>query len=56
MKRLPAMIDFKKMDEKDFVFINKPTSEQEDKAFSAFLKARKSRKGRVKQVLKAKAS
>ncbi|MDR2206217.1 MAG: hypothetical protein LBE36_08705 [Flavobacteriaceae bacterium] len=35
------MIDFKKMDEKDFVFINEPWSEQEQKEFSEFIKQRK---------------
>lgn len=35
------MINFKKMDDKDFVFINKKLSEKEDKAFSDFLKKRK---------------
>jgi hypothetical protein len=37
------MIDFKKMDDKDFVFINKPLSNKEDKAFSDFLKSRKTK-------------
>ena len=37
------MINFKKMDEKDFVFINKTLSEKEEKAFSEFLKKRKTR-------------
>lgn len=37
------MIDFEKMDDKDSVFINKPLSEKEDKAFSEFLKMRRSR-------------
>ena len=35
------MINFKKMDEKDFVFVNKPLSEREEKEFSEFLKSRK---------------
>ena len=35
------MINFKKMDEKDFVFINKTLSEKEEKAFSQFLKENK---------------
>ena len=35
------MINFKKMDDKDFVFINKPLTEREDKEFSDFLKTRK---------------
>jgi len=37
------MINFKKIDDKDFVFINKPLSDKEDKAFSDFLKARKTK-------------
>jgi len=37
------MIDFKKMDEKDFVFISKPLNDKEDKAFSEFLKNRKNK-------------
>ena len=35
------MIDFKKMDDKDFVFVNKPLTEKENKEFSEFLKLRK---------------
>jgi hypothetical protein len=35
------MINFKKMDDKDFVFINKKLSKQDDKEFSDFLKKRK---------------
>jgi len=37
------MINFKKMDDKDFVFINKNLSEKDDKDFSNFLKKRKTR-------------
>jgi len=37
------MINFKKMDDKDFVFINKKLSEKDDKEFSNFLKKRKTR-------------
>jgi hypothetical protein len=37
------MINFKKMEDKDFVFINKNLSEKDDKEFSNFLKKRKSR-------------
>jgi len=37
------MINFKKMDDKDFVFINKNLSEKDDKEFSNFLKKRKLR-------------
>ena len=35
------MINFKKMDDKDFVFINKPLNGKEEKEFSDFLKLRK---------------
>jgi hypothetical protein len=38
------MINFKKMDDKDFVFINKNLSEKDDKEFSDFLKKRKTKK------------
>ena len=37
------MINFKKMDDKDFVFVNKPLSEKEEKEFSDFLKSRKTK-------------
>lgn len=37
------MINFKKMDDKDFVFINKKLSEKDEKEFSDFLKKRKSK-------------
>ncbi len=54
------MINFKKMDDKDFVFINKPLDDKEEKEFSDFLKnrkalARRSTK-RVKNTGKAKAA
>ena len=48
------MIDFKKMDDKDFVFISKPTSDKEDKAFSDFLKARKQKTLRTRKTKKTK--
>ena len=35
------MVNFKKLDDKDFVFINKPLNENEEKEFSDFLKNRK---------------
>ncbi len=38
------MINFKKMDDNDFVFINKNLSEKDDKEFSNFLKKRKTKK------------
>lgn len=37
------MVNFKKMDEQDFVFVNKPLTAKEEKEFSDFLKDRKSR-------------
>ena len=48
------MIDFKKMDYKDFVFINKNLSQKDDKEFSDFLKNRKKRKLRSKDKKKPK--
>ncbi len=47
------MIDFRKMDEKDFVFVNKPLSDKEEKEFSDFLK---SRKEKTKSTRKTKKS
>jgi len=35
------MVNFKKMDDKDFVFVNKPLTKIEDRQFSDFLKSRK---------------
>ena len=37
------MANFKKMDDHDFVFVNKPLTAKEDKEFSDFLKSRKSK-------------
>jgi hypothetical protein len=37
------MINFKKIDEKDFVFINKTLTAKEEKEFSDFLKIKKSK-------------
>jgi len=37
------MANFKKMDDHDFVFVNKPLTENEEKEFSDFLKRRKSK-------------
>jgi hypothetical protein len=42
------MINLKKIDEKDFVFINKALNDKEDKEFSDFLRNRKNRKLRAK--------
>ena len=39
------------MDDKDFVFVNKPLSDKEGKAFRDFLKARKTK---AKQMRKSK--
>ncbi|MEP7111149.1 MAG: hypothetical protein ABI760_24345 [Ferruginibacter sp.] len=41
------------MDEKDFVFISKPLSDKEDKAFSEFLKNRKAKNLHTKKTKKA---
>ena len=35
------MVNIKKIDDKDLVFINKPLTDKEEKEFSEFLKARK---------------
>ncbi len=48
------MINFKKMDDKDFVFVNKPLSKKEEKDFSDFLKSRKAKKRWTKQTKKEK--
>lgn len=48
------MIDFTKMDDKDFVFIIKPLSKKDDKAFSDFLKNRKLKRLRTKTNKKRK--
>lgn len=48
------MINFKKMDEKDFVFVNKPLSEKEEKEFSEFLQARKIKARRTRATKKRK--
>ena len=48
------MINFKKMDDKDFVFINKPLSDKEEKKFSDFLKSRKSKTRRTRVTKKLK--
>ncbi len=46
------MINFKKMDDKDFVFISKPLSDKEDKEFSDFLKNRKTKVLQTKKTKK----
>lgn len=42
------MINFKKMDDKDFVFVSKPLSDKEEKEFSDFLKSRKTKVRRTR--------
>jgi hypothetical protein len=42
------------MDDKDFVFVNKPLSNKDDKAFSDFLKKRKTKTLRTKDKKKPK--
>ena len=48
------MIDFKKMDDKDFVFVNKPLNNKEEKEFSDFLKSRKAKTRRTRVTKKDK--
>ncbi len=48
------MIDFKKMDDKDFVFVNKTLSDKEEKEFSEFLKSRKTKARRTHETKKVK--
>ena len=40
------MIDFNKLDDKDFVFVNKSLSDKEEKEFSEFLKVRRIKRSR----------
>lgn len=44
------MANFKKMDDHDFVFVNKPLTAKEEKVFSDFLKSRKSKANRNTQI------
>lgn len=48
------MVNFKKIDEKDFVFINKPLTIKEEKEFSEFLKLRKTTKNKINPIKKRK--
>ena len=48
------MINFKKMDDKDFVFVNKPLSDKEEKEFSDFLKSPKMKTRRTRMPKKVK--
>ena len=47
------MIDLKKIDDKDFVLVNKPLTEKEEKEFSDFLRARKTKSRRIRVAKKA---
>ncbi len=42
------------MDDKDFVFVNKPQSDKEEKEFSDFLKLRKAKVRRTRDTKKMK--
>jgi len=44
------MANFKKIDDHDFVFVNKPLTAKEEKEFSDFLKSRKSKAKRNTQT------
>jgi hypothetical protein len=44
------MANFKKMDDHDFVFVNKPLTAKEEKEFSDYLKSRKSKTKRNTQT------
>lgn len=48
------MINFKKMDDKDFVFVNKPLTNKEEQEFSDFLKSRKKKRRRTRATKKEK--
>ena len=48
------MINFKKMDDKDFVFVNKPLTDKEEKKFSDFLKSRKTKTRPKRETKKVK--
>ena len=48
------MINFKKMDDKDFVFVNKPLTAKEEKEFSDFLQSRKIKARKMSTTKKSK--
>ncbi len=50
------MINYKKMDEKDFVFLPKTLSEKEEKLFSDFLKKRKLKSTTTRRLKKKQKS
>jgi hypothetical protein len=45
-------LNFKKIDDKDFVFVNKPLSEKEEKEFNNFLKTRKAKQKQTSSATK----
>ncbi|CAN5659445.1 hypothetical protein BH10BAC2_BH10BAC2_01560 [soil metagenome] len=51
---LQVMIDFKKMDDKGVVFVNKPLSEKKEKEFNDFLKSRKNKTRKIGTTKKLK--
>ncbi len=46
------MINFKKKDERDFMFLNKPLSDEEEKALGDFLKSHKTKAARTPGIRK----
>lgn len=50
------MINFKKMDEKDFIFINQSPGNKDEKRFSDFLKNRKKKTREKKSKKKTNAT
>jgi hypothetical protein len=48
------MVNFKKMDDKDFVFVNKPLTKEEESSFSLFLKEHKAKTKATKTRLNGK--
>ena len=48
------MINFNKMDDKDFVFVNKRLTDKQEKEFSDFLKSRKAKTRRIRVTKKEK--
>ncbi len=48
------MINFKKMDDEDFVFVNKPLRKKEEKEFSDFLKSRKKKRRQTRGIKEEK--
>ena len=48
------MIDLKKLDEKDVIFLNKKTTKEEDLEFSKFLRERKLSKTKINTMKRTK--